>query len=305
MDSLKMTNFFHWVSAFRLRTLPLSISGIIVASSLAAYKGLFQWNIFILAILTTLSYQILSNLANDYGDGIKGTDNNQRIGPRRPLQAGLIRPQDMLVAIRINIAVSILFTVGLIYSAFGVKHLLLTLFFLVLGILAIYSAIKYTIGHSAYGYRALGDIFVFVFFGLVSVIGCYILFTKQIDPIVLLPAITLGMLSVGVLNLNNMRDRITDAASNKITIAVKFGEKNAKRYHFFLIISAMIISIIYSVLYSNSIVNFIFFLAFIPLLFHINSVRKIEDPKAYDPELKKLSLSTFILASLLALGLLL
>jgi len=297
-----MANFTHWISAFRLRTLPLSISGIIVASSLAAYNGLFQWHIFVLAILVTLSYQILSNLANDYGDGVKGTDNENRIGPERAIQSGAISPKDMLQAIRINILVCIVLTVGLIYFAFGSTHLLLALVFLVLGSIAVVSAMKYTMGNSAYGYKGLGDIFVFIFFGLVSVIGCYILFAKQIDDIVFLPAITIGLLSAGVLNLNNMRDIITDATSNKMTFAVKLGAKKAKGYHLFLVISAIIISMIYSILYYNSLFNFIFFLAYIPLVLHIRKVIKIKTPKAYDPELKKLALSTFALAVLLAIG---
>lgn len=302
MDSLKMVKISHWVSAFRLRTLPLSISGIIVASSLAAYNGLFQWTIFILAILATLSYQILSNLANDYGDGVKGTDNDSRIGPERAIQSGLISPQEMLQAIRINILICIVLTIGVIHFAFGAKHILLALLFLGLGIIAVISAMKYTMGNTAYGYRGLGDIFVFIFFGLVSVIGCYMLFAKQIDHIVFLPAITIGLLSAGVLNLNNMRDRITDATSNKITLAIKLGAEKAKGYHLFLIISAIIISIIYSVLYYNSLYNFIFFLAYIPLIMHIKNVIKIKAPKDYDPELKKLALSTFALATLLAIG---
>ncbi len=300
-----MANFSHWLSAFRLRTLPLSISGIIVGSSLAAYNGLFQWNIFILAILATLSYQILSNLANDYGDGVKGTDNDARIGPERAIQSGVISPHEMLQAIRINILICILLTVGLIHFAFGAKHLLLALLFMGLGIIAVVSAMKYTMGNSAYGYKGLGDIFVFIFFGLVSVIGCYTLFTKQIDHIVFLPAITIGLLSAGVLNLNNMRDIITDATSNKITLAVKLGAEKAKAYHLFLISSAIAISIIYSVLYYNSLFNFIFFVAYIPLIIHIKRVVKIKTPKDYDPELKKLALSTFALAVLLAVGYLL
>ncbi len=297
-----MKNFYNWISAFRLRTLPLSISGIIVASSLAAYNGLFQWNIFILAILVTLSYQILSNLANDYGDGVKGTDNDKRIGPERAIQSGAISPSEMLSAIRLNILISIILTTGLIHIAFGAQHLLLALAFLIIGAAAVVAAMKYTMGNSAYGYKGLGDVFVFLFFGLVSVIGCYMLFAKKIDHIVFLPAITLGLLSVGVLNLNNMRDIITDATSNKITLAVKLGAKSAKTYHFFLIISAIVTSIIYGVLYYNSLFNFIFFLAYIPLILHLNRVSKIKSPKAYDPELKKLAISTFILAVLLAIG---
>lgn len=297
-----MANFSHWLSAFRLRTLPLSISGIIVAGSLAAYNGVFKWSIFILALLATLSYQILSNLANDYGDGVKGTDNASRIGPERAIQSGIITPKEMLFAIRINIIICILLTIGLIQVAFGSKHIVLALLFLGLGIIAVISAMKYTMGNSAYGYKGLGDIFVFLFFGLVSVIGCYTLFAKQIDHVVFLPAITIGLLSAAVLNLNNMRDIVTDLSANKITLAVKLGAKKAKQYHLFLISSAITISIIYGILYYNSPLNFIFFVAFIPLILHIKKVVKIQTPIEYDPELKKVALSTFFLAVLLAIG---
>ena len=194
----------------RLRTLPLSVSGIILASCFAEYNGYFNWKICVLAIITTLSLQILSNLANDYGDGIKGTDNNQRIGPERAIQTGKISPDQMFNAIRINILISIVLAFVLIYTSFGVKHFLLTMIFFALGITSIIAAIRYTIGSNAYGYRGLGDIFVFIFFGLVSVIGSYVLFAKTIDHVVFLPACTIGLLSMGVLNLNNMRDLVSD-----------------------------------------------------------------------------------------------
>ena len=219
-----MQNISTWISAMRLRTLPLSIAGIILAACFAHYNGVFNWGIFILAIITTLSFQILSNLANDYGDGVKGTDNEDRIGPERAIQSGEISPDDLMGAIKVNIVISIIFAFTLIFFAFGVKHFFLTIFFFSLGIGAIIAAIRYTMGHDAYGYRGLGDVFVFIFFGLVSVIGCYVLFAKQIDHVVLLPAIVIGLLSTAVLNLNNMHDRLSDEKSNKITLAVKLGE---------------------------------------------------------------------------------
>ena len=171
-----MNRFSIWLSAIRLRTLPLSISGIIVAGCLAAYNGVFDWLIFLLAISVTLSSQILSNLANDYGDGVKGTDNNDRIGPQRVIQSGAITPKSMLNAIRLNVFVSIVLTLLLIFFAFGAADLLLILLFFTLGVLSVIAAIKYTVGDNAYGYKGLGDFFVFLFFGLVSVIGGYFLF---------------------------------------------------------------------------------------------------------------------------------
>ena len=297
-----MKNISIWLSAIRLRTLPLSISGIIVAGCLAEYNGVFDWLIFSLAILTTLSFQILSNLANDYGDGVKGTDNEDRIGPERAIQSGVISPNQMFSAIRINIIICIILTVSLIYSSFGVKHLLYALLFFVLGAISVVSAMRYTMGNKAYGYKGLGDVFVFVFFGLVSVIGCYVLFAKEIDHVVFLPAISIGLLSAGVLNLNNMRDIESDEKSNKITLAVKLGKKKSKNYHYALVLGAILLSFLYGILYYTSPYNIVFFVAYIPLVFHMNRVRNTKSPKDFDPELKKLALSTVLLSLLLGIG---
>lgn len=297
-----MQNITIWISAMRLRTLPLSISGIILAACLAHYNGVFQWDIFILAILTTLSFQILSNLANDYGDGVRGTDNEDRIGPERVIQSGKISPEELMGAIKVNILLSIILAFSLIFSAFGVKHFFLTIFFFLLGIGSIIAAIRYTMGINAYGYKGMGDVFVFVFFGLVSVIGCYVLFAKQIDHVALLPAFTIGLLSTAVLNLNNMRDRLTDKKSNKITLAVKFGEKKVKTYHNVLVLAAIIVSGLFGVLYYTSLYNLIFIVTYIPLFLHLKRVNNNIDPKLLDPELKKLALTTVLLAILMGIG---
>ncbi|MFD1613813.1 1,4-dihydroxy-2-naphthoate octaprenyltransferase [Gelatiniphilus marinus] len=297
-----MKNISLWISTMRLRTLPLSVSGIILASCLAAYNGYFNWKICILATLTTLSLQILSNLANDFGDGIKGTDNNDRIGPERAIQSGKISPHKMFNAIKINILISIVLAFALIFSAFGVKHFLLTMLFFALGIASVVAAMRYTIGDKAYGYRGLGDVFVFVFFGLVSVMGCYVLYAKTLDHVVFLPACTIGLLSMGVLNLNNMRDIVSDEKSNKITLAVKLGKANAKIYHTVLILSAIILSALFGVLYYTSPLNLIFMVAYIPLIVHLKKVITNKSPKLLDPELKKLALTTVLLAILMGIG---
>ena len=284
-----------WISACRLRTLPLSISGAIVGSGIAYSRDLFDSSIFTLTILTTLSLQILSNLANDYGDGIKGTDNEHRIGPERALQSGNISPKEMRNAIIFNVILCLILVVSLIYTAFGAEQFLTSLVFIVLGILAIVAAIKYTIGASAYGYKALGDVMVFLFFGWLSVLGTYFLYSKQIDFLMLLPASTIGLLSAGVLNLNNMRDIESDKLSNKQTLAGYFGLKRAKSYHQLLIVVAMLLIGLYSFLVANSSMYFVF-IAFVPLLIHLNIVRKIKTPIEYDPQLKVLALSTVALA---------
>ncbi|MCK0178512.1 1,4-dihydroxy-2-naphthoate octaprenyltransferase [Flavobacteriaceae bacterium S0862] len=291
-----------WISAFRLRTLPLSVSGIIIGSCLAYYNGTFNTAIFILAILATISLQILSNLANDYGDGVKGTDNDERIGPERALQSGKITPDEMFSAIRVNILIVILFVFLLIYTSFGSQYFLYAMLFFALGVISIFAALKYTIGESAYGYRALGDIMVFLFFGLLSVIGTYFLYEKQLDHVLFLPACAIGLLSTGVLNLNNMRDIESDTSSNKITIAVKLGLKRAKVYHTILVFGAIALSLLFGILYYRSITNFIFVIAFIPLIIHLIAVLKAKEPKLLDPQLKVLALSTFLLAILLGIG---
>jgi len=291
-----------WISAFRLRTLPLSVSGIIVGSCLAYYNGAFNISIFIFALLATISLQVLSNLANDYGDGVKGTDNEDRIGPERALQSGKITPEEMFSAIRINILIVILFVFLLIYSSFGSQYFLYAMLFFALGGLSIYAAVKYTIGESAYGYRAFGDIMVFLFFGLLSVIGTYFLYMKQLDHVLFLPALAIGLLSTGVLNLNNMRDIASDTSANKITIAVKLGLKKAKFYHMALVLGAMILSLVFGILYYRTATNFLFVIAFIPLSIHLRAVFKAKEPSVLDPQLKVLALSTFLLAILLGIG---
>jgi len=297
-----MNKIKPWISAFRIRTLPLSISGIVLGSCMAYFNGFFKISIFIFAVLTTVSLQVLSNLANDYGDGIKGTDNQNRIGPERALQSGKITPKQMLNAIKINILMVVLFAFLLIYSAFNSSQFLYSLLFFALALISIYAAVKYTVGSTAYGYRALGDIMVFLFFGLISVMGTYFLYAKQLDNILILPSCILGLLSAGVLNLNNMRDIESDKASNKITIAVKLGIKKAKVYHSFLIITAILLSVLFAIFYFNSFSNLVFLIVIIPLIMHIITIKKTQEPKLLDPQLKVLALSTFALALLLGIG---
>ncbi len=297
-----MSNIKTWLSAMRLRTLPLSVSGIIIGACFAYYDGAFDLLIFIIAMLLTIGFQILSNLSNDYGDGIKGTDNENRVGPLRAIQSGKISERQMVDAIRKNILIVIILTVALLFAAFGTKHFLYGFLFLILGGLATYSALTYTIGESPYGYRGLGDFFVFIFFGLVSVIGSYFLFTKQLDHFVILPAIAVGLLSVGVLNLNNMRDINSDVLSNKMTLAVKFGSKKSKSYHNLLILSAMIVSFAFSILYYTSAWNLLFYISYIPLILHIKKIKNAIDPKDFDSELKVLALTTFFFSLLLGVG---
>jgi 1,4-dihydroxy-2-naphthoate polyprenyltransferase len=300
----------HWIQAARLRTLPLSVSGIILGSFYAlAYPTdsvltpteIFNWKIFVLALITTLGLQVLSNFANDYGDGIKGTDNEDRIGPKRALQSGVITPKQMKKAIIITSIATLLAAILLIYIAFGNKNFIYSVLFLLLGVFAISSAIRYTVGNSAYGYKGYGDLFVFIFFGLVSTIGVNFLYSKQLDWILFLPAIAIGFLSVGVLNLNNMRDELSDRKANKNTIVVKIGVEKAKIYHFFLITTAMVLIVVFAIIKKFNFDQYLFLIVYLPLIKHLKTVYNNKNPADLDPELKKVALSTFALAILISL----
>jgi 1,4-dihydroxy-2-naphthoate octaprenyltransferase len=297
-----MIKFQSWISAARLRTLPLSVSGIIVGTSIAVKQGVFNISIFSLALATTLGLQILSNFANDYGDGIKGTDNEDRVGPQRAIQSGLITHKEMLFGIILTAVITLFLAVLLIYAAFGKENLVHTLLFLLLGIGAIAAAIKYTVGKSAYGYRGLGDLFVFIFFGLVAVYGSYFLYAHQWDWVILLPAISIGLLSIGVLNLNNMRDQIPDKKAGKNTLVVKLGAKKAKNYHYALILGAILCLVLFSVLTLDSFTDFLYLPFLILLILHLKRVVENENPILLDPELKILALSTFAVSVFFALG---
>jgi len=176
-----MTKVRAWISAARLRTLPLSISGILVAGGAAAKAGAFSVPILVLALLTTLGFQVLSNFANDYGDGVKGTDNADRVGPARAMQSGLLTAKELKYGMIVTTILTLFLASLLIFIAFGNKNFILSVIFFNLGIAAVVAAVTYTVGKKAYGYRAMGDVFVFLFFGLVGVMGCYFLFTQQLS----------------------------------------------------------------------------------------------------------------------------
>ena len=291
----------NFIKAARFRTLPLSISGIILGGFLAMSDGLFNVVIFSLAILTTIGFQVISNFANDYGDGVKGTD-AIRIGEERMVSSGKISPKQMKKAIMISVILTIIFALFLIYESFGLSNFGYSVLFFILGIVSVVAAIKYTVGNLAYGYSGFGDVFVFLFFGLLSVLGSYFLFTKEIYFLLTLPAISIGLLSTAVLNLNNMRDYQNDKKSKKNTIVVKIGLKAAKRYHYSLLLLSFISAVSYVVLTFTKTVQFIFLLAYIPLVIHALFVYNNKEELRLDAELKKVALSTFLFSVLLGLG---
>jgi 1,4-dihydroxy-2-naphthoate octaprenyltransferase len=297
-----MTTTQAWIKAVRLRTLPLSLSGIIIGSFIAKFNGFWDTRIFSLAMLTTILFQILSNLANDLGDSLKGTDNTQRIGPVRAVQSGVISKKQMTIAVVLTSFLSLLSASYLIILGTTELPPEMRWFYTALAITCILAAITYTIGKNAYGYLGLGDIMVFLFFGWVSVLGVYPLFAKELDWLLLLPASCIGLLSAAVLNLNNMRDRVNDEQSGKRTLVVKMGGDAAKIYHTLLILGGLTCLASYISVLSHP-MAFIGLLPSVLLIIHLRKVAGTTDAKAFDPELKKVALSTFFIAILTAVGL--
>lgn len=265
---------------------------------MAFHENNFQLNIFILALTTTILLQVLSNLANDLGDSEKGTDNENRVGPERAIQSGAISQKQMKIAVAIFVVLSLISGFSLITISTLGDNIWTSLGFVVLGIACIIAAIKYTAGKSAYGYKGLGDFFVFIFFGLVGVCGSYYLHSQDLNIKHFLPAITIGTFSAAVLNLNNMRDHQNDKASGKFTMAVKLGIKKAKLYHYTLLTIGMTSSFFYVIQEPFKVLNLLFLLAFIPIVIHIKTVVKNINPENLDPELKKVALSTFLFSLL-------
>lgn len=249
-----------------------------------------------LSLFTTMGFQITSNFANDYGDGVRGTDNEDRIGPPRALQSGLLTRQALKKGIWVSVIVDVLLVISLIYVAFGSQNLPVSLLFLALGGASVWAALKYTIGESAYGYKGLGDVFVFVFFGLLAVLGTMFLYTKWLTLMALWPAMAIGLLSAGVLNLNNLRDFVSDKKSRKNTLVVHMGFARGKTYHYLLLLSAFVCIFVFITMNLDGWQAYLPLLAFAPIFLHIYKVYKTKNPGQLDSELKKLALSTFFLA---------
>ncbi len=285
--------FIAWLIAARLRTLPLSLSGIFFGATVALAIENFDPSIFHRALIVTISLQVLSNFANDLGDGLKGTDNENRIGPKRALQAGLLSAREL----KTGIVVLVILTGLAIYQLLQDAHLNSTSYAVlaILGALSIVAALTYTLGKKPYGYYGLGDFMVFFFFGGVAVLGTIVLFAPKIPFYAIGYTLTAGSLSTAVLNLNNMRDHQSDKASGKNTLVVRMGVERAKIYHYLLLITAYIgftFSTI-AVLSTNSV---FLVLAFVFIIPHIQKVRKVEDYKNLDDELKKIALFCFFLS---------
>lgn len=298
-----MTKISVWFRAFRLRTLPLSFSSVILGSLLALYHDSFQIYILIGALTTTLFLQILSNLSNDYGDFKNGIDNDKRLGPKRSVQSGAIKPRQMMVGIVICAIFALVSGIWLLYEASKTINLTRLGSFLILGFIAIAAAIKYTVGKNPYGYQGFGDIAVFLFFGITGVAGTYFLHTNTIDWPELLPAISIGMLATGVLNLNNLRDIENDREQGKRTIAVILGVKKTKLYHSILVFGAIALIFVYTALRYHSVYQFLFLVSLPMLIQNVIVVSRSTRATAFDAELKKLAIATLIFAITTGIGL--
>ncbi len=302
----------HWLQAFRLRTLPLAVSSIIVGSALAfrfAHGGasllmpMFKPLVMVLTLLTAVLLQILSNLANDLGDHQHGTDNMDRVGPQRAVQSGAISPTAMKRAMILCAVLAFISGVTLITVALG--STLSTVVLLGIGLLAIGAAVRYTFGSSPYGYAGLGDLSVFLFFGIVGVCGTFYLQERWLLTFLTLPATAFGLLSAGVLNVNNMRDIVNDGASGKRTLVVRMGSATAKIYHTALVLGGILCLVLFTVQGTMSWRQWLFLLVVPGFVVHLKRVWTTKEPRDLDPQLKVLAMGTFVTALLFSLGVIL
>ncbi len=291
-----------WLRAFRLRTLPLAVSCIGMGSFLAAIEGIFSPAVFVLSVATTILLQILSNLANDYGDSVHGADSAERKGPQRTVQSGLISLQAMKRAMYLFGVLSFATGCGLLWASFGSAYWKELLVFLGLGLLAIWAAVAYTAGKNPYGYAGLGDLSVLVFFGWIGVLGTYFLYAKSAAWVHLLPATSCGLLAVAVLNVNNIRDIASDTLAGKRSLPVRMGRKNARLYHWALLLVAIGCAGAWVVLHFQSTWQGLFLVS-VPLMLRNGvAVSRYDAPEQLDPFLKQMALTTLLFVLTFGVG---
>jgi len=282
----------YWIKAFRLRTLPLGVMSIGMGSLLAYADGNFSWFIYGLTLLTTSLLQILSNVANDYGDSINGADNEYREGPDRQTQIRSISPQSMKRAMYILATLSIVCGISLLIISNVAIGILIG--FLVLGLICVAAAIRYTAGDNPYGYAGLGDLSVLVFFGWVGVLGSYFLQTQSFHWPYVLPATSCGLFMVGVLNINNIRDIYSDKKAGKFSIPVRLGRDNAVFYHWGLLLLGLVLAIVFVILNYREAIQFLFLITIPFLIINARSVSIKKEAMALDPYLKQMVLTTVV-----------
>ncbi|MEQ5128010.1 1,4-dihydroxy-2-naphthoate polyprenyltransferase [Providencia sp. wls1943] len=299
MNSSSISRKQAWLESLRPKTLPLGVIAIVTGSALTYFTGNFKWPVALLSIITAGLLQILSNLANDYGDAIKGSDTAERIGPLRGMQKGVITKEDMKKALKLNIFAACLS--GLLLIIVACEKPEDAIGFLGLGLVAIVAAITYTVGKKPYGYLGLGDISVLIFFGWLSVIGTFYLQANSFNIITVLPATACGLLSVAVLNINNMRDIENDIKAGKNTLAVRLGPQGARMYHAIIIIVSILCLVFFNLLYLTGWAGWLFLLAVPMLMNHVRKVLSDPTPEGMRPMLEnmvKIALVTNVLFSL-------
>ena len=299
----KDSTFSIWFSTARPKTLPLALASIIIGSALAHWAGKFNLVTTLLAFLTTILLQILSNFANDYGDHVKGSDTQERIGPLRAIQHGAITGEQLKKAVILLSILSFISGATLSFYAYeGIQDLLV---FLGLGVISIVAAITYTVGKKAYGYLGLGDLFVLIFFGFVAVIGVFYLQAHSLPWLIFIPAFGCGLLSVAVLNINNLRDINQDRQAGKNTLIVRIGSKNGRIYHALLLILAVVSYLIFAISEFQHWYSYLFLLA-VPLLFkHARFVYRHQDPIELRPILGQMAGLALLTNLLFSLGIVL
>ena len=289
------------IHSMRLRTLPLSLAGVILGLCLAAADADVPISVIIFTLLTTVSLQILANLSNELGDYLHGTDNEQRQGPQYSLQLGTLSVSDFKCLIAIMVALCCIFGTCLIYCSYHTLWGVQPILFFLLGCAAIWAAMHYTLGRSPYGYRGLGDLFVFLFFGLCSVAGTYFIATHTIAWYIFLAATAIGFFSVAVLNVNNIRDMQTDK-STRTTIPLRIGEKRAKIYQISLIFVGWCCIITLLIVQNYSLWTWTCLLTLPLYSKHLIGVWRHTD-RALDPMLPLLVMTTFLFSLMLGIGL--
>ncbi|CDG53266.1 MULTISPECIES: 1,4-dihydroxy-2-naphthoate polyprenyltransferase [Halomonadaceae] len=300
----KRRHYQAWMLAARPRTLPLACASILLGTGLAASVDALNMAVLVLALLTAITLQVLSNLANDYGDAASGADDEQRIGPARAVSSGLLSAEKMRTGMIIAATVAALLGLLLLVAAFGNQWGQI-LIFILLGAAALLAAVTYTVGlgGTPYGYRGFGDIAVFVFFGLLGVLGTYYLHVQQLNWLPFLPAAACGLLATAVLNVNNVRDIESDARNGKITLAVRLGRAKAINYHWALLGLALLLTLIYLVALPVPWVGWSCLLVAKPLTDAARTLSHARDGEILTGMLKKTAISTLLYSVLLSIGL--
>ena len=292
-----------WLESLRPKTLPLAFSAIIVGIALAWWQGHFDPLVAALALVTAGLLQILSNLANDYGDAVKGSDKPDRLGPLRGMQKGVITQAEMKRALMITVGLICVSGLALLLVAYQSVEDFIG--FLVLGLLAIVAAITYTVGTRPYGYIGLGDISVLVFFGWLSVIGSWYLQAHTVEAIMFLPATACGLLATAVLNINNLRDINSDRENGKNTLAVRLGPITARRYHACLLMGTLVCLALFNLIAVHTLWGWLFLLATPLLVKQARFVIRHPDPADMRPMLERTVKAALLTNLLFVIGIVL